>query len=78
MLNLVIVKSCIWYLLITVFKRNLPLMGPRLVKLNEFRNMHGFLDYAAVHWAHHFRKAEPVEDAAFLQLTLAVCDTRSK
>ena len=76
--NLVIVKSCIWYLLFTVFERNPPLIDPRSVRKNGFRNMHSFFDYAAVYWVHHFRKAEPVQDVAFLESTLTLCNNRSK
>ena len=76
--NLVIIKSYIWYLLFIIFKSNPPLTNPYSVKMNGFKAMRSFLDYAALHWVYQFRKAEPIEDITFLELALAVCDARFK
>jgi ankyrin repeat domain-containing protein 50 len=83
--NLVLAKSCIWYLLFTVFESH-PLIIDEVrnhgIKkaVKRYTKEHDFLDYAAKNWADHFRTAKITKnaDAALLKSTLEVCDTRSK
>ncbi|KAH0541580.1 hypothetical protein FGG08_003928 [Glutinoglossum americanum] len=79
--NLLVAKICIWYLLFSVFESHpLPVgVKPYEIKelVNKYSNEHVFLDYAANHWARHFREAEIREDRAMLKSTLDICDARS-
>ena len=82
--NLALAKICISYLLFAEFEIH-PLVIDREVywkemkrKIDQYTNKHDFLDYAAKHWADHFRRAKIGEDTAVLESTLDLYDTHSK
>ncbi|EPE31353.1 alpha/beta-Hydrolase [Glarea lozoyensis ATCC 20868] len=64
--NRLILNACILYLLLNVFETD-PLEG-----MDEYRycSQHSFLDYAAKHWASHFREANIREEEALLESIL--------
>jgi hypothetical protein len=81
--NLVLAKICISYLLLAIFESHPLVIDPNMRGLHlknavhQYTDRHDFLDYAANHWAVHFRGAK-TEDTAMLKSILEVCDTRSK
>ena len=81
--NLVLAKICISYLLFAIFESHPLVIDPNVRgkdlknTVDQYTNRHGFLDYAAKHWAVHFRGAEPKE-TAMLESILEACDTRSE
>ena len=81
--HLILAKSCIWYLLFTVFESH-PLIIDGVHKsrikdeVNRYTKKHDFLDYAAKNWADHFRSAKISKNTILLKLTLKICDTQSK
>ena len=79
--HLVLAKSCIWYLLFTVFESHALIICHRYGierVVNSYAENHDFLDYAAKNWADHFRSAKITRNTALLKSTLKICDTRSK
>jgi ankyrin repeat protein len=78
--NLVLAKICVLYLQFSVFESH-PLVAEKwgyLGTVDRYTHEHGFLDYAAKHWADNFREANIKEDKAVLKSVLDICDTRSK
>ena len=80
--NLVLAKICISYLLFDIFESHPLVIDPNVERadlkkaVDQYTNGHDFLDYAANHWAVHFRGAK-TEETAMLESILEVCDTRS-
>jgi ankyrin repeat protein len=79
--NSLLAKICITYLLLSNFE-NSPLTiqewdWSSKVKIEEYTANNHFLDYAAKHWASHFRRAKPRNAQKLLELVLKLCDDRS-
>ena len=76
--NHALAEICASYLLFSVFEID-PLIiggGEKIQeKVERYTTEHVFLDYAAKHWATHFREAK---ELSILKSWLEVCDTRSK
>src|SRR5204862_5752570 len=47
-------------------------------EIDEYCHEHQMLDYAAKHWALHFRHAKVKPGSALFQSSLTVCDTSTK
>ncbi|KAI9855850.1 MAG: hypothetical protein M1813_009369 [Trichoglossum hirsutum] len=82
--NYVLAQICISYLLFTVFESH-PLVidseaNPREIQetVDLYTKKHSFLDYAAKHWAGHFREAKIKEETGFLKSVVDICNTRSE
>jgi hypothetical protein len=82
--ELILTKICISYLLFTIFDSDPLLIGVGAsgydVKenINQYTNEHGFLDYAAKHWAIHYQRAQAMVDTATLELNFSICNVKSK
>jgi hypothetical protein len=80
--NLVLADICISYLLFDVFESH-PLITDSKAgeeyseKTFQYTKKHDFLDYAAKHWASHFRSAK-IKEAKLLKSVLDVCNPQSK
>ena len=80
--NSVIANICARYLLLADFETN-PLIVhfgsmEQWDDVDHYTNRHMFLDYAAKHWAHHFRKAQTKQEAELRESAMKVCNTKSK
>ena len=80
--NSVIANTCVRYLLLADFETN-PLVvdfesWKRQEEVNLYTNRHTFLDYAAKHWADHFREAQTKPEAELQESAMKVCNTKSK
>ena len=74
-------SACIWYLFFRIFEEGGLVLGDKddlreQVKL--YTAKHDFLDYAARHWATHFQRCQPNEDAALTQAIYRLCDVQSQ
>jgi ankyrin repeat protein len=76
--NFIMAKICISYLLFAEFESH-PLVIVNDIKetVDQYTTRHAFLDYAAKHWADHFRGSK-VTETALLKPMVDVCDTQSK
>ncbi|KAF8241787.1 hypothetical protein K440DRAFT_676974, partial [Wilcoxina mikolae CBS 423.85] len=82
--SLTLAKSCIYYLLFTVFETH-PLVlssgfptGESRQEINRYTKEHVFLDYAAKHWATHVREAKIWEEQEVSGSALEVLDSGSR
>jgi ankyrin repeat protein len=82
--NRVLAEICVTYLLFEEFASR-PLVIDRQVKAVDVRGTidryvqeYGFLDYAATHWAEHFRDAQNGVETALVESALELCDTETK
>ena len=82
--HLVIAERCIWYLSMTLFK-------DRLIHVDSESNVeqienaikqctkdHDFLEYAAKHWATHFKAANLAETPDVVTLALNLCEAQTE
>jgi ankyrin repeat domain-containing protein 50 len=82
--NRVLAEICILYLLFDVFESHPLVMHPEIERQDiqktvaQYTNRHVFLDYAAKHWADHFREAKIRGETALLKSALNICNTQSK
>ena len=80
--NLVLAETCISYLLFAEFEMRPLVIGPEFKTwegiVDQYSNKYDFLDYAAKHWAFHFREAKIKDEGALLMSTFDICDTKSK
>jgi ankyrin repeat domain-containing protein 50 len=81
--NHVLAEICIWYLMFDTFEDQ-PLEAhdesesATKAEIDGYCHEHQMLDYAAKHWALHFRHARVKAGSALFQSSLAVCDTSTK
>ncbi|KAJ5742080.1 Ankyrin repeat-containing domain protein [Penicillium manginii] len=80
----VLAEICVTYLFFEEFS-NCPLVMNHEAKAIDIRGTvdryareYDFLDYAATHWATHFRKSQYRAQATLMQAALELCDTKSK
>jgi ankyrin repeat domain-containing protein 50 len=82
--NLVLAEICISYLLFDALKSRPLSMHPEAEskdvqqKVNQYIELNTFLDYAAKHWAGHFREARVKEEMTLVMSARALCDANSK
>jgi hypothetical protein len=78
--NLILVNSCMQYLLFAVFDvdhvRKSDSESKKRTKENSLEK-HGFLDYAATQWAFHYRTAHSITNSVALTMALRIFDTNS-
>ncbi|KAJ9646983.1 hypothetical protein H2199_001969 [Coniosporium tulheliwenetii] len=80
--NRLLTEACLWYLMLSDFKSSpLILSGGRRgydlkATVNNLISQHKFLDYAANHWASHFRVVQ--QEDKLLGLALKNCRTQTK
>ena len=80
--NSVIANICVRYLLLADFETN-PLSvdfesWKRQEEVNHYTNRYTFLDYAAKHWADHFREAQTKQEADLQESAMKLCNTKSE
>ncbi|KAJ5219205.1 FabD/lysophospholipase-like protein [Penicillium cinerascens] len=82
--NRVLAEICVIYLFFEEFG-SCPLVMDRQAKALDVRGTvdryvqeYEFLDYAATHWAEHFREAQNGAGTALMESALELCDTKSK
>ncbi|KAH0536220.1 hypothetical protein FGG08_006887 [Glutinoglossum americanum] len=79
--NFILAKICISYLLFDVFESqplDIDVNSVISAEVNRYTEKHHFLDYAAKHWAFHFKGAGISTDTALLKSVLDICYTQSK
>lgn len=78
--NFVLARICIWYVLFDVLDQQPLIINSESdggQKTEHYIMAHDFLDYAAKHWAIHFRLSGSQGELALLKSVLKLCDTRS-
>jgi ankyrin repeat domain-containing protein 50 len=84
--NLILAEICIWYLLFTVFESHPLTIAYKAsykheeikAEVDRYTNEHDFLNYAAKHWAAHFRGANISDGTQLFKSALEISNTRSK
>jgi hypothetical protein len=72
-LNFLMANICISYLLFTTFET----CPPDANDIDQYCNEHAFLEYAATHWAGHYRESEIRRDTTLLESTMNICNHQS-